>query len=57
MAEYITNGVQLNCLIDRPHRTVTLYHPNLPPELLQQPATLAGETVLPGFQLDLSFVW
>lgn len=57
MAEYITNGVQLAWLIDRAHRTVTIYRPNIPPEVLSQPASLEGEPVLPGFQLDLSFVW
>ena len=57
MAEYITNGVQLAWLIDRPHRTVTLYRPDLPPEVLPEPTMLGGEPVLPGFQLDLSFVW
>ncbi|MEA5418853.1 Uma2 family endonuclease [Spirulina sp. CCNP1310] len=57
MAEYITSGVQLAWLIDRAQRTVTIYRPNLPPEVLPQPASLEGEPVLPGFQLDLSFVW
>ena len=40
-------------LIDRATRSVEIYRPGGPVEVLKKPATLSGEDVLPGFVLDL----
>ncbi|OKH52797.1 hypothetical protein NIES2101_13110 [Calothrix sp. HK-06] len=57
MEEYITNGALLGWLIDRVNRKVYIYRPNTAVEELNNPATLSGEDVLPGFVLELSTVW
>ncbi len=53
MQEYINNGLRLGWLIDPRTRQVEIYRPNQAVEVLQSPATLSGEEVLPGFVLDL----
>ncbi len=57
MQEYMDNGVRLGWLIDPQTKQVSLYRPGQPPETLQTPATLSGETVLPGFVLNLSRIF
>lgn len=58
MEEYIREqGVQLGLLIDRKHRQVYIYRPGVPEECLENPATVSGELVLPGFVLNMSKVW
>ncbi|MGD1901767.1 MAG: Uma2 family endonuclease [Geitlerinemataceae cyanobacterium] len=57
MAEYQDAGVELGWLIDRQARTVEIYRQGREPKLRQSPGSLDGETVLPGFELDLSIVW
>ncbi|AFY45952.1 hypothetical protein Nos7524_0025 [Nostoc sp. PCC 7524] len=58
MAEYMQEpGVQLGFLIDRKHRRVYIYHPHQPEECLENPETVSGETVLPGFILKMSKIW
>jgi Uma2 family endonuclease len=57
MQEYIDNGTQLGWLIDRKQRRVFIYRPNTAVEVLDNPRTLSGEPLLPGFVLDLSQVW
>ncbi|MEH2399908.1 Uma2 family endonuclease [Nostoc sp.] len=58
MQEYIREpGVQLGLLIDRKHRRVYIYRPGVPEECLENPATVSGELVLPGFVLNMSKVW
>ena len=50
MQEYMDNGAQLGWLIDPLERTVRIYRAGADePELLQNPETLDGEDVLPGF--------
>ncbi len=56
MEEYIQNGVRLGWLIDRKNKRVEIYRPNQDVEILQNPSTLSGEDVLPGFVLDLAKV-
>jgi Uma2 family endonuclease len=56
MQEYIANGARLGWLIDPEARRVEIYRPNQNVELLENPATLSGEDVLPGFILDISAV-
>jgi Uma2 family endonuclease len=57
MQEYMENQVRLGWLIDRKNRKVEIYRQNQEVELLENPATLSGEDVLPGFVLDLTEVW
>ncbi len=57
MQEYIDNGTQLAWLIDRKQRKVFIYRPNCGVEELDNPQTLTGEDILPGFVLDLSEIW
>lgn len=56
MQEYIDNGARLGWLIDTETRRVEIYRPNRDVEILENPATLLGEGVLPGFVLDLSSI-
>ena len=53
MQEYIDNGARLGWLIDRQNRRVEIYRPDREVEIIENPATLSGEDVLPGFVLDL----
>ena len=52
MAEYIENGARLGWLIDPAGRQVFVYRPDSPPERLEAPASLAADSVLPGFRLE-----
>jgi Uma2 family endonuclease len=54
MQEYIDNGVLLGWLIDPQNQRVEIYRPGREVEVLQSPASLSGEDVLPGFVLDLA---
>src|SRR5258708_3175469 len=53
MAGYIDNGVQLAWLIDPIEKTVTIYRPGRDPEVLVNPASVAGEGPVEGFVLSL----
>jgi len=53
MQEYIENSTQLGWLIDRKNKRVEIYRPGKDVEVLENPASLSGENVLPGFVLDL----
>ncbi|MEG4587958.1 Uma2 family endonuclease [Microcoleus sp. MOSTC5] len=58
MQEYMREpGVQLGWLIDRKNRRVYIYRPGLPEECLENPATVSGDPVLPGFVLNMSEIW
>ncbi|MBG1266912.1 Uma2 family endonuclease [Nostoc sp. WHI] len=58
MEEYMNEpGIQLGWLIDRKQRKVYIYRPGLPQECLDNPATVSGELILPGFILNMSKVW
>ncbi|MEG4489194.1 Uma2 family endonuclease [Microcoleus sp. D2_18a_B4] len=57
MKEYMNNGARLGWLIDRKNRKVEIYRQNQDVEVLENPVTLSGEDVLPGFVLDLTEVW
>ena len=54
MQEYIENGARLGWLIDRKNKRVEIYRPNQEVEMLENPITLSGEDVLPGFLLNLN---
>lgn len=53
MQEYLNSGLQLGWLINPQAQQVELYRPNQTVEIVQLPASLSGEDVLPGFALDL----
>lgn len=57
MTEYIENGARLGWLIDPQNQRVEIYRPGQGVEVLENPDTLSGERVLPGFTLNLSRVW
>ena len=53
MVEYIDQGAHLGWLIDPIRGAVEVYRPRREAEVLERPATLSGEDVLPGFVLEL----
>lgn len=57
MKEYLDNGVCLGWLIDSKNKKVEIYRLGKQVEVLENPASLSGEEVLPGFILDLTEVW
>jgi Uma2 family endonuclease len=58
MEEYMKEpGIQLGWLIDRKHRKVYIYRPGMSEECLDNPATVSGEQVLPGFVLNMTKIW
>jgi Uma2 family endonuclease len=56
MQEYIDSGASLGWLIDRKNKRVEIYRPGKEVEILENPASLSGEDVLPGFVLDLTLI-
>jgi Uma2 family endonuclease len=57
MREYVENGAHLGWLIDPEERKVHVYRPGDTVQVLDDPGTLYGGPVLPGFVLDLKPVW
>ena len=57
MEEYIANGTRLGWLIDPIARKAHIYRPDGPVEVLDNPETLSGGSVLPGFELSLEKIW
>jgi Uma2 family endonuclease len=53
MQEYMDNGAQLGWLIDPKNKQVKIYRAGQSVEVLDNPSTLSGEAVLPGFVLTL----
>lgn len=53
MREYLENGMRLGWLINPQDGQVEIYRTDRAVEMLQSPKALSGETVLPGFVLDL----
>lgn len=53
MQEYLASGLRLGWLINPQEQTVEIYRPNQAVEIIKFPATLSGETILPGFTLDI----
>ena len=50
---YIANGAQLGWLIDPYRRQVHIYRPGADVEVLDNPETVSGESVLPGFVFEV----
>ncbi|AFY55389.1 hypothetical protein Riv7116_2894 [Rivularia sp. PCC 7116] len=57
MKEYIDNGAKLGWLLDPQSRRVEIYRPGSAVEVLENPDSLSGDKVLPGFVLNLRRVW
>jgi Uma2 family endonuclease len=57
MSEYIANGASLGWLIDPVKRQVYVYRPNDEVVVLENPETVSGDPLLPGFTLDLTKLW
>jgi Uma2 family endonuclease len=57
MQEYIENGTRLGWLMNRKDRQVEIYRSSREKEVLDNPATLSGEDVLPGFVLNMQVIW
>ena len=50
-------NAKLGWLIDPQKRRVEIYRPGREVEILENPANLSGEEVLPGFVLNLRRIW
>ncbi len=57
MQEYLDNGARLGWLIDPIDKRAYLYRPGQPVEILDNPYTLNGDPVLPGFRLNVQELW
>ena len=57
MREYRDNGARLGWLIDLETQKVEIYRPDQEVEVLESPANLSGESVLPGFILNIESIW
>ncbi|HEY9863119.1 MAG TPA: Uma2 family endonuclease [Candidatus Obscuribacterales bacterium] len=57
MQEYMDNGTRLGWLINRQNRQVEIYRQGQEKEILENPSTLSGEDILPGFVLNLKLIW
>jgi Uma2 family endonuclease len=57
MQEYIENGAVLGFLIDRKNTTVPVYRLGQPPEILEKPEMVSGDSELPGFVLRMAKIW
>ncbi len=57
MQEYISNGLRLGWLINPQDRQVEIYTPNQYKRVIDCPQQIDGADVLPGFVLNLSFLW
>jgi Uma2 family endonuclease len=53
MQEYLASGLRLGWLINPQDRTVEIYRAGQAVEVMQLPATVSGEDVLPGFVLEI----
>jgi Uma2 family endonuclease len=53
MQEYLASGLRLGWLINPQDQTVEIYRPNQDVEILNLPATLSGEDVLPDFKMNI----
>jgi Uma2 family endonuclease len=57
MREYMENGAHLGWLIDPNSKAAWIYRREEAPALVDQPAVLSGEELLPGLVVDLTTVW
>ena len=57
MQESLNNGVQLGWLIDPIDKQIYIYRPDQSVEVLEDPVSLQGDPVLPGFLLPVQELW
>jgi Uma2 family endonuclease len=57
MQEYIDNGARLGWLIDPVEKRMHIYRPGQAVEVLNDPVTVSGDPVLPGFVLNVRELW
>lgn len=57
MEEYMANGASLGWLIDPHKRRVYVYRPGEQVVVLEDPAVVSGEPLLPGFELQMEEIW
>ncbi len=57
MAEYIENGAALGWLIDPFEQKIYVYRPEKEVEILDNPESVSGETLLKKFSLKMSKIW
>ena len=57
LQEYLDNGAQLGWLIDPIDKHVHVYRPSQPVEELENPVSVSGDSVLPGFALHVEELW
>ncbi|MEB3161479.1 MAG: Uma2 family endonuclease [Synechocystis sp.] len=57
MQEYLDNGTQLGWLINRKARQVEIYRQGRKVEVLDNPESLSGESLLHEFSLVLAAIW
>jgi Uma2 family endonuclease len=56
MQEYMASGVRLGWLINPSSKQAEIYRQGQPPDLIHNPTSLSGETVLPGFVLNMALI-
>ena len=57
MQEYMANGAQLGWLIDPQEKKVYIYRPHAEVGCLENPTTVLGEPLLPGFTFNVQRLW
>ena len=57
MQEYLSNGAQLGWLIDPQERRVYIYQSETDFTCLEDPKTVSGDPILPGFVLEVTRLW
>jgi Uma2 family endonuclease len=57
MQEYIDNGARLGWLLNPQKKLVHIYRPGLAPEIQDDPQSVSGDPILPGFTLDIRQIW
>ena len=57
MQEHLEQGAQLGWLIDPFRKKVHIYRPEHPVEILDQPQSVSGDPLLPGFTLPMAKIW
>ena len=55
MQEYLASGLKLGWLINPQQKQVEIYRPQQAVEIINMPATLSGENVLPELNLSLDY--
>lgn len=57
MEEYMANGAQLGWLLDPTEKKIYIYRPHTEVLRLDDPDTVSGDPVLPGYVLNLRRLW